>query len=114
MNEEIKRFMEAFQRAMTPTTTDKIRENRVSRRPRADDGLDYSEMDLKMRVFTDGTNTVAQLVWKNAEGNEELAGVGRARRAPGDKRDFQLGASLAVRRAYDDAIRTERKTFGEG
>lgn len=76
-----------------------------------DPNLDFAETGMKLRVFSDGTHTIAQLVFVEDDGREIIAGEGTARRRSGDTRNFQHGVSLSVRRAYAAAAEAEEDAF---
>ena len=70
-------------------------------------GLNYTELDVKIKVWEDDTWTVAQIYAESGG----LLGQGRAKRRKGDRRNPALGFSLAIRRAYADAIAKEEKDY---
>ncbi|MGW6255458.1 dsRBD fold-containing protein [Streptomyces sp. NPDC055085] len=56
----------------------------------------------EVRVVTDDTSTIAEILFADDEGPASL-GVGTARRRKGDRRDSDLGWKLALGRAFQDA-----------
>lgn len=81
------------------------------------DDIGYSEIDVKIRTFTDGTVTVVQIIhvdevdtpFGGKRKKENLLGEGRARRQKGDRRDSTLGFGLASTRAFEHAAAISRE-----
>jgi hypothetical protein len=74
--------------------------------------LAFTEIDVKVRSHTDGTNTLVQFVaveetegdyFTPARKKEYVIGEGRARRRSGDRRDRATGFALATARALRNA-----------
>ena len=82
--------------------------------PQVSEEIGFSD-ETKVRIFTDGTSTVAEVVQDGGMFGDSVRGRGVARRRKGDKRREEIGASLAVGRAFRDAAeRIERGLNREG
>lgn len=55
---------------------------------------------LEARVYRDGTNTLVELV--DSADNDYVLATGKARRRKGDPRDPELGAYIALARAFSE------------
>jgi hypothetical protein len=59
---------------------------------------------FELYVLSDGTLTTAEIVYRErGYHNGRLIGRGEARRRPGDPRDRDLGETIAMQRAFQDA-----------
>lgn len=82
--------------------------------PAVSHDMAYSD-ETKIRIFTDGTSTVAEVVQIDHTFGDLVRGRGVARRRKGDKRREGIGTSLAVGRALRDAAqRIEEALSQEG
>jgi hypothetical protein len=68
--------------------------------------------DFRVIIITDGTTTTAEILVRRRQ-----LGVGTARRRKGDRRDHELGESLALERAFrvaaDRLAKTRRMLYGD-
>lgn len=63
--------------------------------------LEFQTADLHHVVLHDGTSTLAQIIFTDpVTSKERVLAEGTARRRSGDRRDPDIGASLAMSRAY--------------
>ena len=82
--------------------------------PQVSHQIGFSD-NTKIRIFTDGTSTVAEVVQGSDMWGDHVRGRGVARRRKGDKRREEIGTSLAVGRALRDAVeRIEKGLIAEG
>lgn len=65
------------------------------------DAISIGELDLNVKVFHDGTNTLADIS-KADEFGAIVVATGEARRKKGDPRNRELGEALAVARALSN------------
>lgn len=62
--------------------------------------LEVQSADLHHVILTDGTSTLAQIVAFPNTDDERVLAEGKAKRRRGDTRNSDLGAALAMGRAY--------------
>jgi hypothetical protein len=66
------------------------------------DTISVGEINLSVKVFYDGTNTLADVSHEDGYGVSRVLATGEARRKKGDPRNQELGEALAVARALSD------------
>lgn len=72
----------------------------------AHDGLSVMDPNaFEFYILSDGTRTTAELVYREPgyRAGSRLIGRGEARRRPGDPRRRDLGETIAMQRAFQDA-----------
>lgn len=62
-------------------------------------GPGAQDFDFTVAVALDGTTSLVEI----SDDHGDIVGVGVARRRKGDRRDVNLGAALAMARAFQDA-----------
>ncbi|MFF5973653.1 dsRBD fold-containing protein [Streptomyces sp. NPDC012769] len=68
--------------------------------PHVRDTISYSEHELTLKLWSDGTNTTAEI--SDPSLDDKLLGQGDARRRKGDTRQQSVGDRLAIARALVD------------